>query len=238
MTKAIVLAAGFGTRMRPLTDTLPKPLLKVAGVTLIDRALDWLYASGINDVVVNSFYKAEILEAHLARRRTPKIHTSRETTILETGGGIKNALPLLGEKPFFSVNADVICLDGKTPALKRLLDAWDDKTMDALLLVHPVEKAVGYDEAGDFFLEPNGSLRWRMDAKKAPYVFTGVQLIHPRLFNGAPEGAFSTKLMWNRGMLANGTLPRIHGLPHDGNWLHVGDPDGLKQAADWLGTVS
>jgi len=233
--RAMVLAAGLGTRMRPLTDHMPKPLIEVAGRTLLDRALDWLQAGGVAEVVVNSHYKAEMLEAHLAGRSAPKITVSREDVVLETGGGIKKALPLLGAAPFVSVNADTICIDGKISALARLREAWDEEAMDALLLVQPVEKAVGYDEAGDFFVEADGTVRRRLQAARAPFVFTGVQMIHPRLFAGAPDGPFSMNLLYNRGMGGDGTLPRIRALVHDGAWLHVGDPKGLAAAEAYLG---
>lgn len=231
--QAVVLAAGLGTRMRPFTDRLPKPLLPVAGVTLIDRALDWLVAAGVREAVVNSYYLAELLEAHLTARTQPAITISREETLLETGGGLKKALPLLRPEPFVSVNSDVICLDGSQPALHRLLEAWDDREMDALLLLHPVDRAVGYDGKGDFFLD-NGLLRRRRDEPSAPYVFTGVQLVHPRLFAGSPAGAFSMNVLYNRGMDADGRLHRIRALVHDGDWLHVGDPDGLRAAEAWF----
>ena len=236
--KAMLLAAGLGTRMRPLTDHLPKPLLPVSGRSLIDRALDWFANADVNEVVVNSFYKAELLEAHLATRQVsapdaPQIQVLREEVLLETGGGIKNALPLFGTDPFFSANSDTICIDGNTPALHRMLAAWDDATMDALLLVHPVEKAVGYEGKGDFFVD-NGTIRRRQDNPSAPYVFTGVQLLHPRLFACSPDGVFSMNILYNRGMKADGTLPRVRALVHDGDWLHVGDPAGLKLAEDWL----
>jgi MurNAc alpha-1-phosphate uridylyltransferase len=236
--KAMVLSAGLGLRMRPLTDHLPKALVSVAGRTLIDRALDWLAASGVQDAVVNSFYLAEMLEAHLSARSNPTIHISREEVLLETGGGIRKALPLLGAAPFVSLNSDTICLDGKTPALHRLQQAWDGARMDALLLVHPVEKAVGYQGEGDFFVEKDGSIRRRQEAVSAPYVFTGVQLMHPRLLAGSPEGPFSLNLLYNRGMHADGTLSRIYALPHDGDWLHIGDVEGLKQAEYWFQTHS
>jgi MurNAc alpha-1-phosphate uridylyltransferase len=231
-TRAMVLAAGLGTRMRPLTDDKPKPLLAVDGQTLLDRALDWLAASGVTDAVVNSFYKGEQIAAHLASRATPRIRISPEDVLLETGGGITKALPLLGDAPFISVNGDVICLDGATPALRRMADAWDDG-IDALLLVHPVEKAVGYAGRGDFFVEDD-VVRRRQDLPSAPYVFTGVQMVHPRLFAGAPEGAFSMNLLYNKNMREDGTLVRIRAVIHDGDWLHVGDPAGLKQAERWL----
>lgn len=232
-TKAMLLAAGLGTRMRPLTDTMPKPLIPVLGVALIDRILDWFSGSGVNDIVVNSHYKAEMLASHLKRRNAPAIRISHEPDLLETGGGIKKALPLLGQTPFFSANSDTLCIDGKKPALHRLSEAWGEH-MDALLLLHPTEKAVGYDGKGDFFLLSDGRLRRRTTENYAPFVFTGVQLLHPRLFDAAPEGAFSMNVLYNRGMGADGSLQRIYGLAHDGDWLHVGDPKGLKLAEDWF----
>ena len=235
--KAMVLAAGLGTRMRPLTDTLPKPLITVAGVALIDHALNWLQASGIHDVVVNSFYKYELLEAHLSNRTAPTIHISREDVLLETGGGIKKALPMLGAMPFFSLNSDTICRDGTTPALTRMAAHWDDVAMDALLLVHPVSKAIGYDGKGDFFMDGEGNLRRRKPEENAPYVFTGVQLVHPRLFNGSPEGAFSMNVLYNRGQGSDGTLQRVKGILHDGNWLHIGTPLERNSAENWFSSI-
>lgn len=232
-TRAMVMAAGLGTRMRPLTNDKPKSMIEVGGKTLIDHTLDWLAASGVADAVVNTHYKAEMLEKHLAARRTPHITVSREDVLLETGGGITKALPLLGTAPFFSMNSDVICLDGKTLALARLTKAWDEAGIDALLLLHPVKQAVGYEGKGDFFLGEDGSLK-RAQGAAAPYVFTGVQLLHPRLFKGAPEGPFSLNLLYNRGMQSDGTLNRVRGIAHDGSWLHIGDPQGLAQAEAWL----
>ena len=226
--KAMILAAGLGTRMRPLTDHLPKPLITVAGTPLVDYALNWLGASGINDVVVNSFYKADLLEAHLAKRSHPTIQISREDPLLETGGGIKKALPLLGMQPFFSLNSDTICLDGKTSAIARMTQAWDDASMDALLLLHLVKDAIGYQGPGDFFLGDNGTLRRRGNEASAPLVFTGVQLIHPRLFANSPEGAFSLNVLYNR------DLSRVKGLTHDGHWLHIGTPDERATAERWF----
>ena len=214
--------------MRPLTDHVPKPLIEVAGKALIDYPLDWLLASGVDEVVVNSFYKADLLEAHLAKRIHPAIHISREETLLETGGGLKKALPLLGEQPFFSLNSDTICMDGKTPALNHLRTAWDDASMDALLLLYPVKDAIGYAGQGDFFMADDGTLRRRQNEASAPLVFTGVQLIHPRLFANSPEGAFSLNVLYNR------DLSRIRGLVHDGHWLHIGTPDERVKAERWF----
>ena len=232
--KAMVLAAGLGTRMRPLTDHLPKPLIEVAGTALVDYALNWLEASAIDEVVVNSHYKFELLEAHLAKRTHPAIHISREEPLLETGGGIKKALSLLGEEPFFSLNSDTICVDGPTPALARMIAEWDDKNIDALLLVHPVSEAIGYQGNGDFFLHADGSLRRRQNEEKAPFVFTGVQLVHPRLFIDSPDGAFSMNVLYNRGMGSDGALRRIKGLVHDGSWLHIGTPQERETAEGWF----
>lgn len=227
--KGMVLAAGLGTRMRPLTLRTPKPLIEVAGIPLIDRVLDWMGQAGVRDAVVNTHYLADQIESHLRRRSAPRIAISPETGLrLETGGGIARALPLLGDAPFFSANSDTLCLNGDNHALLRLARAWDDETMDALLLLHPVEKAVGYEGKGDFFLSDAGRLTRKGMENAAPYVFTGVQLLHPRLFTNSPAGAFSMNILYDRAM------PRIRGLVHDGHWLHVGDPEGLAAAESWL----
>lgn len=226
---AMIMAAGFGTRMRPLTEHLPKPLVQVAGKPLIDYALDFLVNSGVEKVVVNSHYLAEMLEEHLAKRtNAPQIIISRESEVLETGGGVLNALPLLGDEPFFVVNSDVICIDGSTPALQRLWSHWNDDTMDALLLLQEVKNVVGYEGAGDFFITNDGSLQRRGENKIAPLVFTGVQILHPRLFAGAKVGKFSTNVLYNK------NLSRVGSVVHDGNWLHIGDIQGIKQAEDFL----
>jgi len=235
--KGMILAAGLGTRMRPLTDAMPKSLLPVAGRALIDWTLDWFAKAGVGDVVVNSFYKADMLEAHLAARvGAPKIRTLREEVLLETGGGIKNALPYMGT-PFFSANSDAICIDGKIPALHRLLQAWDDEAMDALLLVYPLAEAVGHNGKGDFFVD-GGRVRRRGQADFAPFVYTGVQLLHPRIFKNSPEGAFSMNVLYDRDRTEDGTLHRVHTLVHDGKWLDVGDPEGLKLAEQRLSAAN
>lgn len=233
--KAMLLSAGLGTRMKPLTDHMPKPLIPVSGVTLIDRALDWFAKAGVEEAVVNTHYKAQMIEAHLAKRARPRVQISYEEVVLETGGGIKKALPFFAGAPFFSANSDVIFLDGKIPALQRLWQAWDDSRMDALLLLHPVAEAVGYDGKGDFFME-QGKLRRRMGQPSAPLVFTGAQILHPRLFRDAPDGPFSLNMLYNRGMNENGVLARVSAIVHDGAWLHVGDPQGLAKAEAFLKT--
>lgn len=228
--KAMVLAAGLGTRMRAYNSSVPKPLVEVAGKPLIDWSVDMFAAGGMEEVVVNTHYLAEMLEAYLAKRQSPKIQISREETLLETGGGIAKALPMLGDAPFFVTNSDAIWLPGATSILQRMAAAWDGDTMDGLLLLAPMESASGYEGKGDFFLEAGGTLRRRGQQPGAPYIFGGLQLLHPRLFNNCPEGAFSMNVLYNRGMDGEGRLPRIAGLAHDGAWLHVGDPKGKEEA--------
>jgi len=209
--------------MRPLTLTIPKPLIPVAGRTMLDRALDHLRVQGVKSIVVNSHYLPECIASHLASQ--DDIVISHETEILETGGGVAKALPLLGTAPFFVVNSDIIWTDGATPALSRLADCWDDQAMDALLLLHPVKTATGYDGAGDFFLDDQGRPRRRGDAASAPYLFAGVQILHPRLFSVQDSGKFSLNILYDRA-LAQG---RLAALVHDGCWYHVGTPEALPQ---------
>lgn len=224
--RAMVLAAGLGTRMRPLTLTTPKPLLRVAGRTMLDQALDHFVAAGAARAVVNAHYLKEQIIAHLADRRDIEITISPENELLETGGGVLNALPLLGERPFFTANADIIWRDGPTgSALRRLAAAWDDDAMDGLLLLTPRDSAVGYDGAGDFFCNGVGRIARRDGAAAAPYVFAGVQIIRPQVFAGLAAGAFSLNVVWNR-LLAAG---RLRGLLHDGGWYHAGTPDDLAR---------
>jgi MurNAc alpha-1-phosphate uridylyltransferase len=224
--RAIILAAGLGERMRPLTDALPKPLLEVGGRAMIDWALDRLAAGGVEEAVVNLFYRGEQIRAHLAGRTHPRIVFSEETVRLETGGGTQQALPLLGEAPFLAVNADMIWLDGPTPALERMAARWDDEAMDCLLLLHSAPKAMSYDGRGDFTLDPLGRLKRRKEREIAPFVYAGVQIVHPRLFADAPGGAYSFNLLFDRAM-ANG---RGYGLVHDGAWFHIGTPQALAEA--------
>ncbi len=215
----MVLAAGLGTRMQPLTDARPKPLIALAGKTLIDRVLDHLNAVGISRVVVNTHYKAEMLEAHLAKREG--IIISPEPDLLETGGGVKNALPLLGENAFFVVNSDAVWLDGPTRALQRMAHAWIDEEMDALLLFQRTVAVRGLTGRGDFTLDSEGYVSRRQERAIAPFLFAGVQILHPRLFENAPEDAFSLNILYDRAQEAG----RLHGIVHDGEWFHVGTPE-------------
>jgi N-acetyl-alpha-D-muramate 1-phosphate uridylyltransferase len=225
--RCIILAAGLGTRMRPLTETLPKPLVQVQGRALIDWALDFVEEAGIDVAIINTSYLATMVETHVARRTSPHIIISREEEPLETGGGIANALPLLGDMPFLSMNSDAICIKKLLHPVLKLQRAFNPATMDALLLVHPVEKAIGYDGAGDFDIAEEGHVIRRSGAT-APYVFTGIQILSPALFEGAPEGKFSMNALYNR------DLTRVHALVHDGHWLHVGDLSGLAKAEMFL----
>lgn len=220
---AMVLAAGLGIRMRPLTDDRPKPMVMLAGRTLLDRALDRIFAAGVRRAVVNTYYRAEVIHAHLAGR--PEITISHEEERLETGGGVRRALPALGDRPFFAVNSDAVWLDGPVPALSRLARAWDDAAMDALLLLQPVGAATGYGGRGDFHRAADGTLRRRAADETAPFIFAGVQILHPRLFDGAPDGAFSLNLLFDKAQEAG----RLFGLVHDADWFHVGTPEELAQ---------
>ena len=219
---AMVLAAGLGTRMRPLTDTLPKPLVEIAGRTLLDHAIDRLALVGVERVVVNVHYLAEMVTAQLARRDEPQIEVSREAELLETGGGVKQALPLLGET-FFVVNSDVFWLDARDHALTRLADAFDDARMDAVLLLQRTVTAVGYEGNGDYFLDPLGAPRRRGERETAPYLFSGLQLLRRGLFDGITERRFSLNRIYDRAEREG----RLHAIVHDGEWFHVGTPEGL-----------
>lgn len=225
-TTAMVLAAGRGERLRPLTDRLPKPLVAVAGKALIDHALDRLAAAGVARAVVNVWHLGEMIERHLAPRTRPAITISRERDLLDTGGGVANALGDLGADAFYVLNSDVLWRDAGEGALARLAAAWDAAAMDALLLVVPVARALGYEGRGDFHLDPGGGLRRRGSGARAPYVFTGVQMLHPGLFDGSPAGAFSLNLLYDRALAAG----RLAGLAHAGDWLHLGSRAGLAEA--------
>lgn len=224
--RGMVLAAGLGLRMRPLTRNVPKPLLEVGGATMLDQALDRLKDAGVSAVVVNTHWLPEQIEKHLERRQTPTIVISREDDLLETGGGIAKALPLLGTEPFYAANADVVWRDGTMPALHRLAGAWVDDDMDALLLLASTVRSTGYDGYGDFLMDPVGLLQRRPERVVAPFVFTGVQILHPRLFDDAPAGAFSMNVLYDRALDAG----RLFGIAHDGDWYHVGTPPAIAQA--------
>lgn len=225
---AMVLAAGLGMRMRPLTDDKPKPMVELAGRTLLDWALDRLTAAGVRRTVVNTHYFAETIHRHLAGR--DGIVISHEQERLETGGGVRRALPELGARPFFVVNSDAVWLDGPDPALSRLAAAWDGSRMDALLLLQPVGAAIGYAGPGDYHAGADRRLRRRKSNETAPFLFAGVQILHPRIFAGAPEGPFSLNVLYDAAQAAG----RLFGVQHDAEWFHVGTPEELADTEAFL----
>jgi MurNAc alpha-1-phosphate uridylyltransferase len=226
---AMVLAAGLGERMRPLTLRMPKPLVPLAGKPLIDHVLDKLAAVGVTTAIVNVHYLPEQLEAHLAARRggPPETLVSDERgVLLDTGGGVKKALPLLGHGPFFIHNADSVWSEGATPALARMLRLWNPAEMDCLLLLAPAATSIGYAARGDFSMAPDGRLARRAEGEVVPFAFAGVSLCDERLFRDAPQGRFSLNLLWDKA-LARG---KLYGMRMDGRWMHVGTPEALAEA--------
>ena len=222
---AMVMAAGLGTRMRPLTALRPKPLIEVADKPLIDHVLDRLRAAGVKRVVVNVHYLADVLQAHLATRDAPAVVISDERAgLMETGGGLVQARQLLGDDPFFCINSDNLWLDGPVDALKLLASHWNDATMDALLLMVPLARAHNHTGKGDFRLDGDGRIVGRrLPGKLAPFVWTGIQILHPRLIVDAPAGPFSTNLFWDRAIAAG----RAFGQVHQGLWFDVGMPAAI-----------
>lgn len=229
--RAMILAAGLGTRMRPLTNGVPKPLIKVRGKTLIDHAIDRLVAAGVELVIVNLHYHADLLKAHLARRKDVEIRTSDETkVILGTGGGVFNVLPLFEGEPFFVHNADSIWVEGYGHALDRMIAFWNPETMDALLLAALLVTAIGFEGPGDFLLDAEGRLARVPEQRLSPFAYPGVQIVHPRLFEGARPGPFSINPLWDRAIERG----RLYGIRLDGVWMHVGTPEALVQSEEFL----
>ena len=223
---AMVLAAGRGTRMAPLTDTCPKPLLSVDGVTILDRILDRLVAAGVAHAVVNAHYLADRVERHLAGRREPALTVIREDEALETGGGVRNALPALGDRPFYVINGDSLWLDGLRDALHRFAEVWDDDRMDVLLLLYPFARVLGWHGLGDYRMDPDGRLTRRPESHVAPYAYMGVSILHPRVFEGTPDGPFSLNRVYDTAEEAG----RLFGAVHDGLWYHISTPADLDAA--------
>ncbi|MFK8253404.1 nucleotidyltransferase family protein [Ancylobacter terrae] len=227
----MVLAAGIGKRMRPLTDTRPKPMVEVAGRMLVDRVLDRLDAAGVERAVVNIHHHADLLEAHLARRARPAITISDERgVLLETGGGVLKALPLLGTAPFFTINSDTIWIEGIRPNLRRLAAQFDPGRMDALLLLAATSASIGYDGPGDFLMDADGRLERRGERGIAPFVYAGAAVLTPDLFTRAPlpAGAFSLNRLFDRA----GAAGRLFGLRLEGVWMHVGTPGSVVEAEE------
>jgi MurNAc alpha-1-phosphate uridylyltransferase len=228
---AIVLAAGLGKRMLPITATMPKPLVKVGGRSLIDFALDRLNEAGIETVVVNVHHFADMLEAHLRTRKMPHVVVSDEREeVLETGGGVKKALPLLGDRPFITFNSDSIWIEGAQPNLPRLIEAWDPDRMDILMLVAPLATSVGYEGRGDFSMDSCGRLRRRTGDETVPFVYAGVAIVKPELVDGTPDGPFSANHFYDKAIVQD----RLYGLRLDGQWLHVGEPQAIAEAEERL----
>jgi MurNAc alpha-1-phosphate uridylyltransferase len=225
--RAMVLAAGLGKRMRPLTATIPKPLIEVNGRALIDHGLDRLERAGVSRVAVNVHYLSELVRAHLARRRRPEIVISDERAkLLDTGGGIRKALPEIGPEPFYLLNSDSFWIEGARPNLDWLAAGWDGDKMDVLLLLAPTVRSIGYHGRGDFRMDPAGRLYRRGEREVVPFAYAGAAIIHPRLFEGAPEGAFSLNLLFDKAIEAE----RLFGVRMDGTWLHVGTPEAIAEA--------
>lgn len=226
---AMVLAAGKGERMQPITERIPKPLVAVGGKALIDHVLDRLADAGVARAVVNIHYLADQIERHLAARKKPQIVISDEREkLLDTGGGVVKALGKLGPEPFFHVNSDSIWIDGVKPNLERLADRFDAARMDALLLLAPATTSIGYSGRGDYFMLPDGKLERRGERAVAPFVFAGAAILTPALFAGAPEGVFSLTRLFDQAQKAG----RLYGLRLEGVWMHVGTPDAIAIAED------
>lgn len=230
--RAMVLAAGVGQRMRPLTNGKPKPLVEVGGKHLIDYGFARLREAGCDLIVVNVHYLADQVEAWAKRQASPRIIISDERAeLLDTGGGIVKALPLLGHDPFFVINSDSFWIDEGSPALSRLSAAWDDARMDCLLLLCPLERTVGYDGQGDFLKDAEGRLARRPKQGQTGLAYIGAYLVHPRLFANVRLSKFSMNLLWDRAIAER----RLFGIEHEGLWLHVGTPEAIPLAERALG---
>ena len=229
--RAMIMAAGLGTRMRHLTNDRPKPLVEVRGKALIDHSLDRLIASGVTMIVVNIHYKAQMLRDHLLKRKDVEIRFSEETDeLLGTGGGVVKAIKHFEDQPFFILNSDSIWVEGYGSALNNMKRRWDPDKMDGLMLLASMITALGYDGRGDFVMEQDGRLGRVPERRLAPFAYPGVQIAHPRLFADAPKGEFSTNVMWDRA-IAKG---RLFGMRLDGVWLHVGTPEAVREADTFL----
>jgi MurNAc alpha-1-phosphate uridylyltransferase len=227
--RAMVLAAGYGTRLLPLTERMPKPLVPVAGKPMIEYALDRLVAYGIEEVIVNvSHHKAQLIE-YLSKFKSLSFKISEEPEPLETGGGLKKALPLLGHEPIFTINSDIIWLDEGQGTLERLAQTWDDAKMDFLLLAQSKAKAVGHDKGEDhLFIKRENTIGW--NDGDAPYIIAGIGILHPRVLANAPEGKFTVKILWHEAMKQN----RLMCLPHQGRWFQTGTRGDIEKAEKQL----
>jgi N-acetyl-alpha-D-muramate 1-phosphate uridylyltransferase len=236
--RAMILAAGLGQRMRPITDTTPKPLVKVGGKRLIDYSVDALRAARVPEAIVNVHHLASQIEDWAETVADPRLTISDERAMaLETGGGIAKALPLLGADPFFVLNGDGFWIDDTTPALLRLREQWRDHDMDCLLLLAPISQTIGFDGAGDFSMESSGVLRRYAaptGADDEPLVYIGGYLVHPRLFRAGLPERFSMNLLWSEAIARR----RLHGVVHKGRWFHVGTPEAIILAESRLTSLA
>lgn len=235
ITRAMIMAAGLGTRMRPLTDDRPKPLVQVRGRALIDLALDKLVRAGVTMAVVNAHYKADMLKAHLAKRKDIEIRISDEgDALLGTGGGIANALPNFEGEPFFVYNSDSTWVEGFGRALERMTARWNPDEMDSLLLMASLVTAIGYDGPGDFNMDADGRLTRVAEQRLSPFAYPGAYIVHPRSFENAPPGNFSMNVLWDRSIERG----RLYGIRLDGVWIHVGTPQAVKEADAFLADLA
>ena len=234
-TRGMIMAAGLGLRMRPLTADRPKPLIEVAGRTLLDHAIDRFKAAGVRMIVVNVHYKADMIVAHLKKRTDVEIRIQDEREkLLNTGGALKKALPHFAGQPFLTYNSDSIWLEGMGSNLDRLVRRWNEAEMDCLMLLAPTFSAIGYDERGDFTMDANGRLARREPQRVAPFAWPGVQIIHPRLIEQGKGEVFSTNQLWDVAIEAG----RLFGLRLEGKWMHIGTPEARIEAEEFLRGLS
>ncbi len=227
----MVLGGGYGKRMLPLTKEIPKPMVRLKDRALIDHVLDRMAVAGIARAVVNVHYCADKLEAHVRQRKQPKVLISDERQqLLDTGGGVVKALPLLGDEPFLIHNSDSVWIEGVGSNLERLFSVWNPDTMDSLMLLASAATSLGYEGSGDFDMDADGRLTRRGEQQMTPFVFTGVSIAHPRMFAGAPEGPFSINRLWDAAIDSG----RLFGIRLDGLWMHVGTPEALVEAERWI----
>jgi len=225
----MLLAAGFGTRLKPLTDHTPKPLVPVAGRPMIEYALDKLRAYGIEEIIINvSHLKAQLMD-YFAMEKNLRVTISEEAEPLETGGGLKKAAPFLGDEPVFAINSDILWTDDGDTALNRLAQTWDDAKMDFLLLAQSKSKAIGHDKGEDYlFIKPDNTLGW--NAADAPYIISGIGIFHPRVLRATPGGKFSVKILWLKALAEN----RLFCLPHHGRWFQTGTLPDIRRTEEEL----
>jgi MurNAc alpha-1-phosphate uridylyltransferase len=227
--KAMLLAAGYGTRLKPLTDRMPKPLVPVAGKPMIEYALDRLRAYGVEEIIINVSHLKDQLTTYVANLSDLTVKISEETEPLETGGGLKRALPLLGNDPFFTINSDIIWLDEQETVLERLARSWEDAKMDVLLLTQAKARAIGHDKGEDhLFIKPGNTIGW--NDRESPYIIAGIGIMHPRILHNAPDGKFTVKILWHQALAQN----RLFCLPHRGQWFQTGTLADIQTAEQYL----